>query len=79
MSITLAIRQLLASLSKNPKLVKYGAVGAGGALGGWTLKGVYEELSKPFTIKTGENERINLFPLLLIGLIIYILYKKKVI
>lgn len=77
-SITLAIRQFLASLSRNPQTVKYGAAGAAGAVGGWELQNVYRSISKPFTVNT-NGQSMNLLPLLIIGALLYVLYKKKVI
>jgi len=79
MSITLAIRQLVAAVSRNPKAVKYGAAGTAGAVGGWGLKSAYDSLSEPFTIRSQEGRSMNLLPILLIILIIYILHRKKVI
>ena len=75
-STTLAIRRFLASLSRNPRMVKYGAAGAAGAVGGWELQNVYRSISKPFTVNTTNGQSINLLPLLIIGALLYVLYKK---
>jgi len=72
MTITLAIRNFLASLSRNPQAVKYGAFGAGGAVAGWELSGMWKKASQPFTV--GGT---NYLPFILIGLVVLWLWKTK--
>ncbi|WP_456471678.1 hypothetical protein [Methanocaldococcus sp.] len=75
---TLALRQFLFSISRNKQILKYGAAAGAGVIGYEGVKKVYHDITSPFSVKAGGTE-INLFPIILIILVLIILKKKNVI